>query len=148
MPQLNPCMFCKSKTILGNQLLVLATYFSSNNIIATLRVSVSGQMWAGTTDDSEELEGVWGADWRNWRGANELELITLPWCYKQIDNKTEAIESVFPLLPKQGNQWKIWRRAKAISGRWLRKSRKVFQSVFLSAANHPQCLCLCFNKSW
>ena len=48
--------------------------------------------------------GVWGADWRNCRGANELELITLPWCYKQIDNKTEAIESVFPLLPKQGNQ--------------------------------------------
>ena len=126
--------------------LVSATNFS--NIIATLRVSVSGQMWAGTTDDSEELEGVWGADWRNWRGANELELITLPWCYKQIDNKTEAKESVFPLLQKQGNQWKMWKRTKAISGRWLRKSRKVFQSVFLSAANHPQCLCLCFNKSW
>ena len=57
-----------------------------------------GWVWGGTP---EELEGVWGADWR---GVNELELITLPWCYKQIENKTEAIESVFPFLPKQGNQ--------------------------------------------
>ena len=50
---------------------------------------------------------MWGADWRNWRGANELELITLPWCYKQIDNKTEAIESVFQFCQSKEKKTKI-----------------------------------------
>ena len=73
-------MFCKSNVILGNQLLVPGTYFSSNNIIATLRVSVSGQMWAGTTDDSEELEGGVGGwleelEGGKWAGANHTAMV-------------------------------------------------------------------------
>ena len=150
MPKLNPCMFCKSNVVLGNQLLVSATHFSSNNIIATLRVSVSGQMWAGTTDDSEELEGVWGADWRNWRGANELELITLPWCYKQIDNKTEAIESVFQFCQSKEKCEKYERVLKQFLAAGLERAEKFFNLFFcLPPTTHiPQCLCLCFNKSW
>ena len=52
-----------------------ATYFS--NIIATLRVSVSGQMWAGTTDDSEELEGGWVEELEGdkWAGANHTAMV-------------------------------------------------------------------------
>ena len=71
-----------------------------------------------------------GAGWRNWRGANELELITLPWCYKQIDNKTEAIESVFQFCQSKEISEKYEGGLKQFLAAGLERAEKFFNLFF------------------